>query len=54
MNKRDQLSVPMPPELRELTEEMARREDRTMASLVRHLILEAARNTEPQRQRRAG
>jgi predicted DNA-binding protein len=38
--KRHQLSVPMTPELRELVELAAEREDRTGASYVRHLICE--------------
>lgn len=41
--KRNQLSVPMTPELRELVARAAAREDRTVASYVRHLIAQAVR-----------
>jgi CopG-like RHH_1 or ribbon-helix-helix domain, RHH_5 len=47
MSKREQVSVPLPAELREFVERAAVREDRTLAGQIRHLIAEAARNSEP-------
>jgi hypothetical protein len=44
--KREQVSVPLPPQLREYVEERAAREDRSIAGVIRHLIAEAARNSE--------
>ena len=42
--KREQISVPLPSELRERLEAIAHREDRTLAAQVRHLLVEATRN----------
>ncbi len=49
MRKREQLSVPLPPRLREFIEREAEREDRSVAGQVRHLVAEAARNSETER-----
>jgi hypothetical protein len=43
VSKREQITVPLPAELREYVERVAAREDRTVASAVRHFIAEAAR-----------
>lgn len=50
MRKREQVSVPLPAELREFVERAAVREDRTLAGQIRHLIAEAARNEPRQEQ----
>ena len=41
--RREQLSVPVNPELRTLVEQAAAREDRTVANWVRRIIADAAR-----------
>jgi hypothetical protein len=41
--RREQLSVPLDPELREFVERTAEREDRSVAGQIRHLVAEAAR-----------
>jgi hypothetical protein len=47
MSKREnQVSVPLPAELREFLERQAAREDRSLAGQIRHLIAQAARNSE--------
>jgi uncharacterized protein (DUF1778 family) len=51
--KRNQISVPLDPKLRELVERAAEREDRTVANYVRHLIAQAVRNAGPGAQRAA-
>lgn len=38
--EREQISVPLPPEVRRAVEHVARREDRTVAAQVRHWISE--------------
>jgi hypothetical protein len=46
--KREQVSVPLSPELREFVERSAEREDRTVAGQIRHLVAEAARKSQGQ------
>jgi hypothetical protein len=41
--KREQVSVPLGPQLRAFVEQTAAREDRTVAGQIRHLVAEAAR-----------
>lgn len=41
--QRQQVSVPLDPQLRAFVEETAAREDRTVAGQIRHLVAEAAR-----------
>jgi hypothetical protein len=49
MAKREnQVSVPLPAELREFVKRAAAREDRTAAAWIRHLVAEAARSTQAQ------
>jgi predicted DNA-binding protein len=48
--KREQISVPLPIELRERLEAIAHREDRTLAQQVRHLLAEAMRNLSTSRE----
>jgi hypothetical protein len=43
MTNRDQISVPLPAELREFVKRGAEREDRSVAGQIRHLIAEAHR-----------
>jgi hypothetical protein len=43
MAKREQISVPIDPELRAFAEEQAAREDRPVSSWIRHLVAEARR-----------
>jgi hypothetical protein len=43
MAKREQVSVPLNPELRQYAERAAAQDDRTVAAWIRHLIAEAAR-----------
>ena len=52
MSKRSQVTVPVPPELKQFLEQRARLEDRTVAALARHLLAEAARR-QPLEQRAA-
>lgn len=48
MSKREnQITVPLDPELRAFIEQMAAREDRTVAAMVRRIIAQAARAGEP-------
>lgn len=48
MSNREQLSVPLPPDLRVFEQRVADAEDRSMASVIRRLVAEAARRgTEP-------
>jgi hypothetical protein len=51
--RRNQISVPLQPELRELVALVAAREDRTVAAYVRHLIAEAVRKAAGDREQRA-
>jgi hypothetical protein len=44
--KREQISVPVDPKLREALELMAQRKDRTLASQVRHILAETARRSQ--------
>jgi hypothetical protein len=47
MSKREnQISVPIDRELRAFIEREAARQDRTLAGQIRHLVAEAARNSE--------
>ena len=46
--RREQVSVPLDPELRAFVERAAEREDRTLAGQIRHLVAEAARRAETQ------
>src|SRR5262249_56592815 len=49
MHKRDnQVTVPLPPELRSFVRDMAAREDRSEAGLIRHLVAEAQRRLQNQ------
>ena len=43
-SKREQISVTLDPELRTFAEQIAAREDRTLAAQIRHWIAEAARS----------
>jgi hypothetical protein len=43
MKNRDQVSVPLPAELRAYVERRAEAEDRSVASVIRRLVAEAAR-----------
>jgi hypothetical protein len=43
MSKREQISIPISPDLRRYVERVAAREDRTVASAIRHILHEAAR-----------
>jgi cytidylate kinase len=49
MTNREQLSVPLPADLRQFVERVAEREDRSLASVVRRLVAAAARQSEQQR-----
>jgi hypothetical protein len=50
MTNREQLSVPLPAELRVFVQRAAEREDRSMASVIRRLVAAAAaRAAEQQR-----
>jgi hypothetical protein len=48
--KREQISVPLPAELREFVERAAQREDRSVAGQIRHIVAEAARSSQAQEQ----
>jgi hypothetical protein len=48
--RREQISVPMPVALREFAEQEARRDDRSVASWIRHLVAEAARRAAEQQE----
>ena len=50
--KRQQVSVPLNPALRQFVERQAAAEDRTVAGQIRHLIAEAARQAQLARGRR--
>jgi predicted transcriptional regulator len=52
MRKREQVSVPLDPELRQYVERVAEQEDRPVASVIRRLIA-AARNSETPQERAA-
>jgi predicted transcriptional regulator len=43
VTKKDQVSVPLPAELRAFVERIAQAEDRSVANVIRHLIAQAAR-----------
>ena len=50
MTNREQVSVPLPPDLRAYVARVAEQEDRSQASVIRKLIAAAARKAEqPQR-----
>jgi DNA-directed RNA polymerase subunit L len=51
--RRPQISIPIDDKLRQYLELAAKREDRTLANLVRRMISEAARNSETPRERAA-
>jgi hypothetical protein len=42
MKNREQVSVPLPAELRDYVERQAEAEDRSLASVIRRLVAEAA------------
>jgi hypothetical protein len=42
MTNREQISVPLPPELRAYVQTVAEREDQSQASVIRRLVAEAA------------
>lgn len=46
MARRNQISVPVDPALREFVEREAEREDRSLAAQVRHVLAEAARKAQ--------
>jgi hypothetical protein len=48
MSNREQVSVPLPPELRAFVAREAEREERSQASVIRRLIAEAARRSQAQ------
>jgi hypothetical protein len=48
MNHREQISVPLPPELREFVLRRAVAEERSMAQVIRRLVAEAARKAQSQ------
>ena len=49
MSKREnQITVPLDRELREFIEQLAAREDRSVAAMVRRIIAQAARQSEMQ------
>ena len=50
MAKREQVSVPLPAELREFVERAAEREDRSVAGQIRHFVAQAARADQVERQ----
>jgi hypothetical protein len=54
MAKREQISVPVNPELRNAVERAAAREDRTVANWIRRVIAEAVRKAADGEQRAAG
>jgi hypothetical protein len=51
MTNREQISVPLPAELREFVKRAAEREDRSVAGQIRHLVAEAARREADQSNR---
>ena len=53
MTNREQVSVPLPADLRAFVEREARREDRSVASVVRRLIADAARGKQSDQGERA-
>jgi hypothetical protein len=53
MSKRQQITIPINEELRAFIERAAAKEDRSVASMVRRLIAEAARSSETPREREA-
>ena len=46
--RREQITVPLDAELRAFVERRAAQEDRTVASLVRHILAETARRAQGQ------
>jgi hypothetical protein len=53
MTNRQQISVPLPAELRAFVERQAEAEDRSIASVIRRLVAEAARTQATQGERAA-
>jgi hypothetical protein len=53
MSNREQVSVPLPAELRAFVERQAEAEDRSVASVIRRLVAEAARTQAPEGERAA-
>jgi predicted transcriptional regulator len=49
MSNLEQVSVPLPPDLRAFVEHQAERTERSMAFVIRKLIAQAARKSEQQR-----
>jgi hypothetical protein len=54
MARREQVSVPLEPELRAFVERAAAQEDRSVAGQIRHLVAEAARAHANEGERAAG
>jgi hypothetical protein len=48
MSNREQVSVPLPAELREFVRRLAKQEDRSMASVIRRLVAAARKAEQPQ------
>jgi hypothetical protein len=53
MAKRENVSMPLDPELRAFVERTAEQEDRSVAGQIRHLIAEAARRSAQRGERAA-
>jgi hypothetical protein len=50
MSNLEQVTVPLPPQLREFVRSVAEREERSQAAVIRRLVADAARKAEqPQR-----
>jgi hypothetical protein len=54
MSNREQVSVPLPADLRAFVERQAELEDRSVASVIRRLVVEAARARPAEGDRVAG
>jgi hypothetical protein len=50
-NNLEQVSVPLPPELRDFVARVAEAEDRSQASVIRRFVAEAARRSQQSRER---
>jgi hypothetical protein len=53
MSRREQISVPLEPELRAFAEREAERQDRSLAGQIRHFVAEAARRAAQQQEQAA-
>jgi hypothetical protein len=49
MSNREQISVPLPADLRQFVRERAEREERSQAAVIRRLVAEAARQSRQER-----